>query len=409
MGNKAGPPSGGWLPHYGDVKDPNIRARYGYLEAWVSIAGNAGLFVLKLFLGLLINSISLIADAFHTLSDVGTSGVVIFGFKVSQKPPDREHPHGHGRVEYISTLVIAILLVITGLAFARESIMRFGSPEAMDTGGMSLVIGAAIIATAVGKEMMARFSMLIGRRISSDILIADAWHHRSDALASVAVGAGIIGSFCGYPILDPILGLVVSGIIIWVGVVLFRRSSDLLIGPAPDDATVEEVEAIAGEVKGIRGVHDIQVHDYGTTRVISLHAEVGEGLRLERAHGIADRLEGRLCEKLGCTTIIHLDPVKAPGKGKPGAEVIERVLRENKDVVSYNRVQIIRRRGRDRIKITTVVDERMPVARSHELAHRLEGRIRKEYGPSEVDIHFEPCCDDCDRCSVACASRRTEP
>ena len=183
-----------FIPEYGDIKDPNVRAKYGYLEAAVSIIGNFLLFVLKLILGMFINSIALIADAFHTLSDVGTSGVVIFGFRLAKKPPDKEHPFGHGRVEYIATMVIAILLVIVGFEFIRQSFERIIHMEYLSNDDFALIIGIVICISAVVKEMMAQFGAAIGKKIDSDVLLADAWHHRSDAIASVAVGISIIGS-----------------------------------------------------------------------------------------------------------------------------------------------------------------------------------------------------------------------
>ena len=276
------------VPDYGDSSDPDVRAKYGYLEASVSIAGNVGLFLLKFILGLFINSIALIADAIHSLSDVATSGVVILGFRIARKPPDAEHPFGHGRMEYIATLVIAIILGITGLEFIIQSVERFSDLGPFANEDFALIVAVAVLASAAVKELMARYSDVLAKRISSDVLSADAWHHRSDAISSIGVAVSIIGSRYGYPILDPIFGIVVAVIIIYVGIRLVRTSSNFLLGTAPDSSIVEEVKALAASVEGVEGVHDLSVHDYGSSKVLTLHVEVEKDLLLEEAHTIAD-------------------------------------------------------------------------------------------------------------------------
>ncbi|UCD13825.1 MAG: cation transporter, partial [Thermoplasmatales archaeon] len=196
------------IPQYGDSQDPIVRAKYGYLEATVSILGNTLLFFLKLLLGLFINSIALIADGVHSLSDVSTSGVVIFGFRIAKKQPDKEHPYGHGRAEYIATLIIATLLIITGFGFIQQSIERIIDPQNITHQEYAIIISVIVMVSAVLKELMARFSFAISKRIKSDVLRADAWHHRSDAISSIGVAISIIVSRYGFPILDPIFGII---------------------------------------------------------------------------------------------------------------------------------------------------------------------------------------------------------
>ena len=246
-----------------NLKSPEVRAKYAYLEAYVSIVGNTILFVFKLFLGLLINSIGLITDSFHTLSDSASSIVIIFGFKASKKEPDAEHPFGHGRFEYITTLIIAVLLFIAALQFIWQSLIRIIDMVEIIAEDYVLFIGFAVILTAVVKEAMARFSIRLGKKIESPALMADAWHHRTDALSSVAVGIGIIGSYYGASILDPIFGFVVSILIIYTAFTLFKYSSDTLVGRSPDKDIMDKIKNAAGSIDGVCGVHEITVHDYG--------------------------------------------------------------------------------------------------------------------------------------------------
>ncbi|UCH88222.1 MAG: cation-efflux pump [Thermoplasmata archaeon] len=391
-----------FIPDYGDISDPNIRAKYGYLEGFVSIIGNSILFVLKLILGLFINSIALIADAFHTLADVGTSGVVIFGFKMAKKPADKKHPFGHGRAEYIATLIIAVLLFLAGLGFIQQSIGRFIEVEDFLNSEYAYIIGIVIIISAIAKELMAQFSTALGKKIKSDILIADAWHHRSDAIASVAVGLSIIGSNYGYPILDPIFGIIVSLIIIYVGIDLIRRTSDTLIGSAPEKGIIERIKNIIEPMEGVEDVHNIHIHDYGTSKIISLHVNMKKKMSFEEAHNIADMIEERIMDKLNYSTIIHLEPKDTPSDENLSKIIIEDILKKQKEIISFHKVQITRRGNKDDIRMHITVDEDMPVGDSHKLCHRLENIIEEKCGNCNLDIHLEPCKKNCVVCRRSC-------
>lgn len=195
----------------------------GYLEGWVSIAGNSTLFLFKYFAGLSLGSISLIADAFHSLSDVFTSVVVILGFKLGSKPADKEHPYGHGRIEQIATLIIALLLLIVAYDLVRSSFERLINPHKVE---FNLGVFVLLIISGIFKEWMARFSIYLGKRFDAIPLIADAWHHRSDAIATLLVAIGLLGSKLGFYRLDGILGVLVSLLIAWVGVELLKSATN---------------------------------------------------------------------------------------------------------------------------------------------------------------------------------------
>ncbi len=393
------------IPDYGDANDPVVRAKYGYLEGTVSIVGNALLFVIKFILGLFLNSIALIADSIHTLSDVATSAVVIFGFKVSKKPSDKEHPFGHGRAEYIATLIIAILLVVTGLGFIEQSIDRIINAVQITNLDYAIPVGIVLIISAFLKEWMARFSFAIGKKINSDILVADAWHHRSDALASVAIGISLIGSYYGYMILDPIFGVIVSLIIIYVGILLGKTSSNYLIGQAPDKELIETIKEIAKSVNGVKDVHSISVHDYGNSKVITLHAEVDNNLTMDEAHVIADELENKVMEKTSHSTIIHVEPKEIQYESRTKERIIEKILEQERGIISFHNVRVIRRKDKDDIKMHLVVDKNMAVKDSHNLSDKLEALIRREYGPCSLDIHFDPCGRECNVCLLPCKKK----
>lgn len=282
------------------------RKKYGYIEGWVSIAGNSLIFSVKLILGLSINSIAIIADSIHTFSDIVTSVVVIFGFKIASKPPDEKHPFGHGRGEFIATLIIAILLIAVGLDLAKDSFSRILNPPTVKGSFLAIFI---ILATAVLKEIMAIFSFKLGRLIDSDVLHVDAWHHRSDALTSVVVAIGILATIYGYFRFDAIAGFLVSLVLIVIGIMYVKRASSSLLGEAPKKTLKQKIKALAENIAGVKGVHDILVHDYGEIRSISLHIEVDRNLSLNDAHKIADDVEDKVYQETKSKTVVHVDVI----------------------------------------------------------------------------------------------------
>ncbi len=395
------------IPDYGSTNDPNVRAKYAYLEAGVSIIVNVLLFLLKLLLGLFINSIALIADGVHSLSDVSTSGVVIFGFRIATKKPDKEHPYGHGRVEHIATLIIAILLILVGIGFIQQSIERIINLETIKHGEYAIIISIIVIISAILKELMARYSNTIAKKINSDVLKADAWHHRSDAISSIGVAIGILGARYGFPILDPIFGIIVSAIIIYVGINLVRTASNFLIGKSPDQELIKQIKTIAQKTDKVIGIHDISIHDYGTTKILTLHAEVNSNLPLNEAHKIADNLENNIHIITRYSTIIHLDPKEIRFDLKTNKRIIENILNKQKEIVSFHKIQIIRGADNEDIKMHLIVDKDMSIKNSHELCHRLKLNLEEVYDSCNVDIHFEPCGKDCKICTISCQKRIT--
>jgi cation diffusion facilitator family transporter len=286
-------------------KNPS-RKSIGYLEAWVSIGGNILLFLLKLIIGLAINSLSLIADAFHSLSDVLTSVVVLVGFKVGEKPADKEHPFGHGRGELIATLIIGFMLFIVAYDIGKSAVQRIITPQKVE---FSYVAVIAMFASTGFKEWMARFSIFLGKKINASSLFADAWHHRSDAIASFLVAIGLIFMRFDLYLIDGILALGVAILIGWVAIELIISSSNALMGEAPDPELVHKIREASVSVPGVIDVHDVYVHDYNTNKVISLHVEVDDNLTVDEAHDIATAVENRVKETAQAYSITaHIDP-----------------------------------------------------------------------------------------------------
>jgi cation diffusion facilitator family transporter len=289
-----------------DVRIGRVREAYGVLEGWVSIVVNLVVFVVKLVPGLMIGSISLIADAFHSLGDVLSSIVVIWGFKVAAKPSDREHPFGHGRIESVATLVIGILLFVAAWEFGQNSVLRLMHPRPVQ-GSYGLL--AVLAATLVLNEWLSRFARDLGLRIDSSVLEGDSWHHRSDVLATAVVIAALFAGRFGLQWVDGVAGVVVAGFIAYAAYRLTRDAINPLIGEAPSPQLLGEIRETALSVPEVDEVHDVIVHFYGGLLVSSLHIEISSEIDLTHSHDVAEAVEGAVTGRFGGWAVVHVDPV----------------------------------------------------------------------------------------------------
>ncbi len=298
-----------YIPNSEQINNPEVRANYGYLEGWVSILVNIVLFVIKFTLGMISASIALIADAFHTLSDMITSVVIVISFKITKKPSDFEHPFGHQRVEAISTIVIATLLSVTGLELCKSAVDRILHP--IDIISNWWIIGA-IFLTAIIKEMLSQFAWNLGDKINSENLKADFWHHRSDVFATLLVlAAFILGRFQILPHLDGYIGIGVALLIMYTGFDVAKGSVNHLLGSAPEPEYLQKVLNLATSHPEVTNAHDIILHQYGGNKILSLHIEISDKLSLDRAHQIAEKIEEEIRNELKTHTTVHFEPINS--------------------------------------------------------------------------------------------------
>ena len=278
-----------WLiPDRDNVSSPAVRRAYGTLCGAVGIALNILLFIGKFFAGQLSGSIAVTADAFNNLSDAGSSAVTLLGFRLAGKKPDTDHPFGHGRIEYISGLIVAGLILLMGVELAKSSFDKILHPEA---GTFSLMAIAIMAASVCVKVYMWLYNRAVGRKIKSAAMEATATDSLSDTVSTLAVLlAMLIGKWTGLAV-DGYVGLVVAG-------------------QAPDPALVQQIRDIVLSNDTVLGVHDLVVHDYGPGRLmITLHAEVPAHGDIMAMHDVIDNIEKELMEKLHCHAVIHMDPV----------------------------------------------------------------------------------------------------
>lgn len=286
---------------------PAEKYRVGNIEGWFSVIGNILLALVKMGLGLLIGSIALMADAVHTASDISSSLAVLVGFRLSRKKPDQEHPFGHGRIEYITGLIMALMLIAAGFMFIYTAYQRLKTGAATEP---NLAAFGIVIFSIWFKNMMFHFSFKLGALIQSEALIADAWHHRSDALSSAVVLIALIGSYFKVVWLDGVFGMLVALFVLYAGLTIARKSISRLLGTAPDPDIIEGVIQCARQVAGVIGAHDLTVHDYGFVKSMTLHIEVDGGLSVANAHDIALAVEDRVSKTYSCSAVVHLDPGK---------------------------------------------------------------------------------------------------
>jgi len=296
-----------FVPDSQKVNDPAVRGRYGVLAGGMGIFLNLCLFCGKFFAGFFTGSIAITADAFNNLSDAGSSVVTLAGFKMASMPADREHPFGHGRLEYLSGLAISAAILLVGVELGKSSVEKIIHPEAVQMGILPVVI---LILSILVKLWMAYFNHSLGKRISSSAMMATAADSLTDAAATSAVLIGMaVGYFSGR-LIDGYIGLLVAAFILYSGFTTARDSLSPLLGQAPDKEFVASIREAARAHPEILGIHDLVVHDYGPgRRIISFHAEVPSNRDILETHDVIDHLEMELRERFQCDVTVHMDPI----------------------------------------------------------------------------------------------------
>ena len=284
------------------------RARYGSLCGFLGIFLNLFLFGGKLFVGVASGAISAVADAFNNLSDAASSVITLLGFRLANQKPDSDHPFGHGRFEYISGLIVSLLILLVGFELGKSSIEKIVNPEAVTFSIVSVII---LSVSVLVKIYMAYYNRSIGKKIASTAMVATATDSMSDAVAtSVVLICMLVSHFTSLQI-DAYCGLAVSVFILYSGFRSAKETISPLLGQPPTQELVDEIENIVKSYPIVSGIHDLVVHDYGPGRLmVSLHAEVPANGDLLEIHDVIDNAEKELGEKLNCEAVIHMDPIQ---------------------------------------------------------------------------------------------------
>ncbi|MEH2960045.1 cation diffusion facilitator family transporter [Candidatus Merdisoma sp. JLR.KK006] len=297
-----------FVKDYQNVENARVRTEYGVMASTVGIICNILLFTGKFMVGLVLHSVSVQADAFNNLSDAASSVVGFVGVKMASKPADKDHPFGHGRIEYIAALIVSFLVIEVGLNFLKTAVGKIWEPEELSFSTISVLV--LLISIGV-KLWMAYFNRKLGRRIHSTVMMATATDAMGDVVTtSAAVLSLLFCRFTGINI-DGIVGALVSLVVMWAGVGIAKDTLEPLIGKAVDPELYRQVTEFVEGYEGILGSHDLIVHNYGPTRSLaSIHAEVPNDVSIEISHEIIDRIEREAAKKLGIFLVIHMDPVE---------------------------------------------------------------------------------------------------
>lgn len=326
-----------------DVKNPEVRGKYGVLCGIVGICFNIFLFLLKLLAGVVSKSVAVVADAFNNLSDAAASVVTILGFRLSSRKPDEDHPFGHGRWEYLSGLIVSFFILLMGFELIKSSVDAIRNPKALDTSLMTTVILSVSI---VVKFYMYFYNHFIGKKINSATMEATAKDSLNDTISTFVVLISVIitNVFPQIKIpFDGIAGCFVALFIIYSGVESLKETIDPLLGTPADPEFVAQIEKTVLEYEPICGIHDLIVHDYGPGRVmISLHAEVPGDRSIFELHDVIDNAEICIAEKFNCMITIHMDPIDTNNKELPLLkEYISGVVSEIDEGISFHDLRMV--------------------------------------------------------------------
>ena len=295
---------------YGEMNmsdEKAVRRAYGTACSGAGIGFNVLLFAGKLIAGMLSGSVAIVSDAFNNLSDAGSSIISLVGFKLSNKKSDPQHPFGHGRLEYISGLCVSFLIILMGVELGKASIEKIIEPAQVK---FSLLTAAILAASIIVKLYMALYNSRIGKRLNAVTMKAMAKDSLSDAVATSVVLMSMIVAKLADIAIDGYCGVIVAAFILFTGITAARDTISPLLGQKPDSEFIEEVMRIVNAHKEIIGTHDLVVHDYGPGRLmITLHAEVDANMDILVAHDAVDNIENELREKLGCSAVVHMDPI----------------------------------------------------------------------------------------------------
>lgn len=297
-----------FIRNHENLNDPEVRESYGKLAGMVGVISNVFLSVIKIFAGILTSSIAIIGDGINNLSDAASSVITLVGFRLASMPEDEEHPYGHARFEYITGLIVSIIIIFVGINLATDSIDKIMHPSPMKVTGLTIAILVIAIAVKIWQSM---FNYSLGRHIDSSAIKATAADSRNDVIATSAVLASTLLMKFGNINLDGFLGLAVAAVIIISGIGLIKETSSPLLGEAPSEDLVRQIADSVLSYDHVLGIHDLVVHNYGPGKIFaSLHIEMDAAMDVMESHDIVDVIEKELGEKLHIHFVAHMDPIR---------------------------------------------------------------------------------------------------
>lgn len=329
-----------FMKDYSDNKDSATRKKAGFLSSTVGIVCNIILFVSKFIIGTIANSVAIISDAFNNLTDCLSCIITMFGYNLASKPADKEHPFGHGRMEYFTSLIIAVFIIIVGFEFFKTSLSRIFNKEDIDVTYFTIIV---LVLSILLKFWMYLFNKKMSTIFNNQAMMATSYDSLSDAMTtSITLIGSIISLFTSFPI-DGVIGLIVSGLIIKTAISIIKDTLDELLGKPADKETTQQLLNIVMSHQGILGVHDLMIHNYGPNNMIaSLHAEVDAKQNVLEAHDTIDNIEKEIFEKMKIMTTIHLDPIETDNiQLNQYKTIVSKVLNEIDPELSFHDFRMV--------------------------------------------------------------------
>ena len=370
------------------AKQQNVRNSFGVFAGVAGLLSNAFLFAAKLVIGLLSGSVSIMADAVNNLSDTASSILTLVGFHISGKPADNKHPYGHERFEYISGMVVSILIVFVGGQFLLTSVDKIRNPESVTVSPIVLVVLALSILVKVGQSLLYRE---VGKKIDSTTLIATAKDSLNDVFTTIAVliGAAVEG-LSGLQI-DGFVGLAIAVYIIISGIRLIVEFINELMGIRPSQKMIDEMEFHLSEFPDIKGYHDLLIHRYGSSYIFaSVHIEIDESWALLRAHEVIDAIEKDFRRDLQVDLVCHLDPIRVEDKR------VDSIQGTLSDVLSHFRVDLKLHdfhmtedeEGRETLHFDLVLPQKSEVSKD-EILEYVRAQAAERLGEFVLNVNFD--------------------
>lgn len=371
-----------FIKDYHKTEELNVRTQYGTLAGVVGIICNALLFAVKAAVGIAMHSISVTADAFNNLSDAASSVIGLVGVKLAGKPADKEHPFGHGRMEYITALVVSFLVIEVGLTFFKDAFSRIWNPQKLEFQFISVLI----LVLSIGVKLwMSLFNRKLGKRIDSKVMLATAADAVGDVITTSATVISLLFFYFTGINIDGVIGVCVSLVVIWAGIGIAKDTLKPLLGEPTSSADYEKITRFVESYDGIIGSHDLIVHNYGPGRnMASIHAEVPNDVDIEESHEIIDRIERDAISQIGVFLVIHMDPVET--KNERILEIrkqVEASIYEIDPDVTIHDLRVVE--GKERINL--IFDMVVPFAYSREEQKELERKVRSYL--SERDSRYQ--------------------
>ena len=359
------------------VDDAQVRTAYGTLSSIVGIICNVILFGAKFLIGFLAGSISVMADAFNNLSDAASSIVGLVGVKMAEKPADKDHPFGHGRIEYISAFIVAFIVIQVGFSLFKTSLGKIFHPDDMAFNWISIVI----LLMSIGVKLwLALFNRKLGKRINSKVLLATS----TDALGDVIATSSTILSMVVYGILavniDGIVGIAVSVVVMFAGVNIAKDTLAPLIGEAIDPKLYQEITNFVESFDGIEGTHDLIIHNYGPSRsMASIHAEVPNDVDIEVSHEIIDQIEREAGRRFGMLLVIHMDPIETHDQRvRQFQQMVQSVLEEFDSRLKFHDFRVIYGKEHVNLIFDLVVPREYNFAVQETLKTKISAMVREK-------------------------------